>query len=52
VGEQCAVTVTFSPTVVGSYAGAVNLAYSDAMGPVLPDANRDLDGECSDPRPP
>ena len=52
VGEQCAVSVTFSPTVVGSYAGAVNLAYSDAMGPVLPDANRDLDGECSDPRPP
>jgi hypothetical protein len=46
------VTVTFSPTAVGSYAGAVNLAYSDAMGPVLPDANRDLDGECSDPRPP
>jgi len=52
VGEQCAVTVTFSPTVVGSYAGAVDLAYSDAMGPVSPDANRALDGECSDPRPP
>jgi hypothetical protein len=52
VGEQCAVTVTFSPAALGSYPGAVNLAYSDAMGPVSPDANRTLDGECSAPRPP
>src|ERR1019366_2343306 len=48
VGEQCVVTVSFSPTVVGNYAGAVSLAYSDAMGPVLPDANRNIQGSCSD----
>jgi hypothetical protein len=52
VGEQCVVTVAFSPDSVGSYSGALNLAYSDAMGPALPNANRNLDGECSDPRPP
>ena len=52
VGEQCAVTVAFSPASVATYAGALNLAYSDAMGPALPNANRNLDGECSDPRPP
>ena len=52
VGEQCAVTVAFSPTSDGAYPGALDLAYSDAVGPALPDANRNLDGECSDPRPP
>ena len=45
VGEQCMVTVSLSPT--GPYATvdtAVNLAYSDASGPVSPNANRGLRG--------
>ena len=33
VGEQCAVTVTFSPTSIGPYPGALDLEYSDATGP-------------------
>jgi hypothetical protein len=51
VGEQCAVTVSFSPTAVGMYAAAVNLAYSDAMGPVSPNANRNIEGKCTNTPP-
>jgi len=47
VGEECVVTVTFSPPGVGTYTSAVNLTYSDASGPILPNANRNLQGQCS-----
>jgi hypothetical protein len=47
VGQQCVVTMTFSPTAIGKYTGALNLAYSDAMGPVSPNANRDIEGDCA-----
>ena len=41
VGEQCMVTVSFAPTVAGPQVNtAVSLAYSDAAGPVTPNANR------------
>jgi hypothetical protein len=50
-GEQCVVTVNFSPTAVGTYPGAVNVAYSDAMGPVTPNANRNISGVCTDMAP-
>jgi hypothetical protein len=45
-GQQCMVTVSLL-AVTGDappFTGAVNLAYSDAQGPVLPNANRDLKG--------
>ena len=44
VGAQCVVTVIFAPPDGGTYPGAANIAYSDAVGPVSPDANRDLQG--------
>jgi len=47
VGEQCALTVTFSPPATATYLAAVNLTYADALGPVLPNANRNLEGLCS-----
>ena len=44
-GQQCMVTVMFSPAGGDTQlAGAVNLAYSDAQGPVLPSANRNIQG--------
>ncbi len=52
VGEQCVVAITFSTDALGSYAGAVNLAYSDALGPAASNANRDIAGTCSRPLPP
>jgi hypothetical protein len=48
VGEQCVVTVDFSPPTVGTYTGAASIAYSDATGPISPDANRNLEGDCRD----
>ena len=45
VGEQCRLTVAFSPTDAGGlFTGAANLAYSDALGPVLPNANQNIEG--------
>jgi hypothetical protein len=46
VGKQCAVTLSFSPTAVGSYSSSVNLAYSDNMGTVTPNATRNIVGSC------
>jgi hypothetical protein len=37
-------TVTFSPAAPGTYTGAVNLAYQDRFGPILPNANRNIGG--------
>ncbi len=44
VGEQCALAVTFSPVADGTYTGAVNLAYEDGLGPIVPNANRNIGG--------
>jgi hypothetical protein len=45
VGQQCILTVVFSPTVSDTQlAGALDLAYSDAQGSVLPDAHRNILG--------
>ncbi len=47
MGGQCVVTVAFSPTAesdASTYSAAVSLAYSDALGPVLPDASRNVEG--------
>jgi hypothetical protein len=45
VGEQCMVTVSLSPTEpYATVDTAVNVAYSDASGPVSPNANRRLRG--------
>jgi hypothetical protein len=44
VGEQCALAVTFSPVSVGTYTGAVNLAYQDRFGPIVPNASRTIGG--------
>ena len=56
VGQQCMVMVSFSvpSTVVPGvqYDAVVNLAYSDATGPVSPDANRNLRGAIAIPTPP
>jgi hypothetical protein len=44
-GQQCMMTVVFSPVAGDTQlAGAVNLAYSDAQGPVSPNANRNVQG--------
>ena len=44
VGQQCMVTVSSQPIDGGSgpYTTAVNVAYSDAAGPVSPNANRQI----------
>jgi hypothetical protein len=40
-GEACVVEVQFSPTVANMrFNGAASVAYSDALGPVAPDATR------------
>jgi hypothetical protein len=52
VGEQCVVSITFSTDTLGTYAGAVNLAYADALGPAASNANRNIAGTCSRPLPP
>lgn len=44
VGEQCALAVTFSPAALGTFTGAVDLAYQDGFGPVVPDARRSVRG--------
>ncbi len=46
-GEQCVLTVAFSPADDGGYSDAINLAYSDAMGQVIPNANLGIGGACS-----
>jgi hypothetical protein len=45
-GQKCVVTVSFSPPTPdgGIYMSAVNLAYSDATGPVTPNANENISG--------
>jgi hypothetical protein len=49
-GQQCMVTVVLSPAESDTQlAGAVNLAYSDARGPVSPNANRNLQGSWAMP---
>ena len=47
VGEQCVVTIDFSPVATGKFTGVLDLAYSDAMGAVLPNASRRIEGDCS-----
>jgi hypothetical protein len=45
-GAQCVLTVNFSPPAgAGAYGSAINLAYSDSMGSVTPNANRNLTGK-------
>ena len=45
-GAQCVVTVNLSPPAgVGVYSSAINLAYSDSMGSITPNANRNLTGK-------
>jgi hypothetical protein len=50
-GQCCLLTVSLSPPTPdgGSYMSAVNIAYSDATGPVTPNANENVSG--SDPLP-
>ena len=45
-GEKCLVTVSFLPPTPdgGTYTSAVNIAYSDAIGPVTPNANENITG--------
>jgi hypothetical protein len=45
VGAQCALTIDFTAPDGGTYLDTLNLAYSDAMGPVSPDATRKLQGD-------
>ncbi len=47
VNELCVLTLTFTPTDAGMYTGAANVAYSDALGPVTPNANRNIQGTCT-----
>jgi hypothetical protein len=52
VGEQCIVTVSFSPTAADTQVEtAVSLAYEDAAGPVSPDATRSIVGYLPGPHP-
>lgn len=44
VGEACVVAVTFSPAAAGTYTGAVDVAYQDRFGPVVPDVSRNVGG--------
>jgi hypothetical protein len=45
-GGQCVVTVNFSPPAgAGAYSSSINLAYSDSMGSITPNANRSLTGK-------
>jgi hypothetical protein len=47
VGAQCLLKAQFSPVDGGTYQATVDLAYSDAMGPVTPDASGAIQGESS-----
>lgn len=51
VGATCVVSIAFSPSALGTYAGAATLAYSDASG-VLPDATRTISAMCGPQLPP
>jgi hypothetical protein len=45
-GAQCVVTVNLTPPAgAGVYASAVNLAYTDSMGSITPNANRSVTGK-------
>jgi hypothetical protein len=52
VGAECAITIAFSPSALGTYAGAVDLTYADATGALAPNAKRTLTGKCGPPLPP
>jgi hypothetical protein len=43
-GAQCLVTINFAPTVSGTFNAAINIAYSDSMGAISPNANRNVTG--------
>ena len=52
VGQQCLVTLSVLPTVDSApFDSAVNLAYSDAIGTVSPNANRGIEGKLPAPGP-
>lgn len=54
LGEQCMITLSFADPGDGgsSFATSANLAYSDASGPVSPNANRQIKGDVAHPWPP
>lgn len=52
VGAECVISVVFSPSALGTYAGAVDLIYSDAIGELMPNAKRTLTGVAGPQLPP